>query len=831
LRNIKNQSEMKKILLFLTLPMLSASLCQAQQPDSWIRINQLGYLPGDVKVAVYISETAAVPQEFSIIDVFTGDTAFVSRSISVEKGYGKMKTACRLDFSGFRKLGAYRIAAREALSPIFPIDPCTYDGTTDYLLRYMRQQRCGFNPYLRDSCHTKDGYIVWSGDPKQDSTWIDVTGGWHDAGDCLQYTTTSANSIYLMTLANEDSRDDYQANGLPGHNGIPDIVDEIKWGLDWMVKMNPEDSVMYNQIADDRDHIGMRLPHDDTADYGWGPNNGRPVYRVTGKPQQRGKHGGMNISTGAASIAGKFASDFAFGASAVRKYYPEFADMIAKKAVSAYEYGRAHPGFSQTASVVSPYIYEESDWADDMELAAVSLWKLTGDSKYLAQAIEYGKMQPLKPWIGADTARHYQWYPFANLAHSYIDDFRPYRHEALDLIARKSADDAFRHGIPYVWCSNNFSAAALDQMLAFGSSDKQLEASFRDWLFGCNPWGTSMIVGLPAYGDYPDQPHSSLLYCGVGRPDGGLVDGPVYSTIFNSLEGVRVDGGNDYAEFQPDRMVYHDSMHDYSTNEPTLDGTAAVFYPLAVFQNEGRLQRTVFNATKNPFFDGASIDRNVYEDGAIVKSDTTKKHITLIFTAADKHDGESKILKVLKKEHIRGYFFFTGEFYEKFPETVQHIRREGHYVGSHSYGHLLYMPWEDRDSMLVTREQFDQDMFKSYKLIREAGIDDSLKLFVPPYEYYNENISSWARQIGLHLINYTPGSGTNGDYTTPDMDSYKSSKQIYDRLMKLEKKQRNGLNGYILLIHFGTDDARTDKFYDRYLEKTIRELKHRGYTF
>ena len=63
------------------------------------------------------------------------------------------------------------------------------------------------------------------------------------------------------------------------------------------------------------------------------------------------------------------------------------------------------------------------------------------------------------------------------------------------------------------------------------------------------------------------------------------------------------------------------------------------------------------------------------------------------------------------------------------------------------------------------------------------------------------------------------------------MDSYKSSKQIYDRLMKLEKKQRNGLNGYILLIHFGTDDARTDKFYDRYLEKTIRELKHRGYTF
>ena len=72
---------------------------------------------------------------------------------------------------------------------------------------------------------------------------------------------------------------------------------------------------------------------------------------------------------------------------------------------------------------------------------------------------------------------------------------------------------------------------------------------------------------------------------GVGNTTGGLVDGPVYSSIFNSLIGVTLDGlpgkpGEDYARFQPDLMVYHDAIGDYSTNEPTMDGTASLTYLL-----------------------------------------------------------------------------------------------------------------------------------------------------------------------------------------------------------------------------------------------------------
>lgn len=123
--------------------------------------------------------------------------------------------------------------------------------------------------------------------------------------------------------------DAYNAAGLPEANGIPDIVDEIKWGLDWLNRMNPAPGELYNQIADDRDHAGMRLPNKDEVDYGYGPGKGRPVYFCSGEPQVRGKF--TNATTGVASTAGKFAACFALGARILKEFYPEFAAEIGKK--------------------------------------------------------------------------------------------------------------------------------------------------------------------------------------------------------------------------------------------------------------------------------------------------------------------------------------------------------------------------------------------------------------------------------------------------------------------------------------------------------------------
>ena len=140
------------------------------------------------------------------------------------------------------------------------------------------------------------------------------------------------------------------------------------------------------------------------------------------------------------------------------------------------------------------------------------------------------------------------------------------------------------------------------------------------------------------------------------------------------------------------------------------------------------------------------------------------------------------------------------------------------------------MPWENPDSLLVTREEFEADMMKSYDLMRKAGIEyKDAPLYIPPYEYYNKEISSWAKSMGIQVVNYTPGTASNADYTTPDMKNYRSSQSIYDQIMALEKKE--GLNGHLMLIHFGTHDDRTDKFYNGYMEKMIKTLKRKGYTF
>lgn len=821
--------------------LLTATLILISLPvsaDQWIRINHLGYLPQSKKVAVFISEEQVEIKDYSLIDLFTGETIQTYPAPQASGRIGKMKSTYRLDFSDFNRPGTYYLKAGKAQSPHFPINNQVYHGTADYLLNYMRQQRCGYNPYLKDSCHVHDGYIVYH--PTKTGQHLDVRGGWHDATDYLQYTTTSANAIYQMMFAyvqNPKSFGDaYDAAGHSGANGIPDIVDEIKWGLDWLNRMNPAKGELYNQIADDRDHAGMRLPNKDTVNYGYGAGNGRPVYFCNGEPQVRGKH--LNATTGVASTAGKFASCFALGAQVLKEFYPEFAKEIAAKADDAYQEGIKKPGTCQTASVKSPYIYEEDNWVDDMELGAMELYKSTGKNHYLEQAIEYGRREPMTPWMGADSARHYQWYPFMNMGHYWLaktagnprinQEFIRNIRTGIQRTYEKATENPFLHGIPYIWCSNNLTTAMLTQCrlyreLTGDNTYEEMEASLRDWLFGCNPWGTSMIVELPLSGDYPVQPHSSLLFMGAGNTTGGLVDGPVYRSIFENLRGVNMQGiagvpGQDYERFQPDRMVYHDAIHDYSTNEPTMDGTACLTYYLSALQKEGMQQAQ----TKE--------DKNVYSNGGIVRTDPTKKQITLVFTAADKADGAEAIISTLKKQDIQGGFFFTGEFYEKFPEVIRRLKTEGHYIGSHSYGHLLYSPWGNRDSLLVTRKEFEDDMLKSYEVMRTFGITyNDAPLYIPPYEYYNKQIAAWAKNMGIQIVNFTPGTGSNADYTTPDMKNYKSSKEIYDKILLTEATE--GLNGHLMLIHFGTDARRTDKFYKDYLEKLIIKLKKKGYHF
>lgn len=228
---------------------------------------------------------------------------------------------------------------------------------------------------------------------------------------------------------------------------------------------------------------------------------------------------------------------------------------------------------------------------------------------------------------------------------------------------------------------------------------------------------------------------------------------------------------------------------------------------------------------------GPKAEHQTVSQGGIIRGDSTIKALTLVFTAHDHADGADSIISVLGRHGIKGAFFFTGLFYDSFPDVVKRLQAQGHYMGSHSDGHLLYMPWEDRDSLLVSKQEFVEDMESCYSRMADFGITkDTAPVFIPPYEYYNDSISAWAREIGLQLVNYTPGTWSNADYTTPDMGSkYRPSSEIYQRILSFE--DTDGLNGHMMLIHFGTDTARTDKYYEHYLDSTIVALQARGYRF
>lgn len=826
---------MKKIIVLTRVLVLLAICVTAAGQDSlqWIRINQLGYAPGGNKAAVWVTreKNTGAPVSFELISKQSGQTVFTGKPGMDMGAYGPFSHGCRLNFTGYTQPGSYYIKAGAAVSPVFTIGTDVYNGAAGFCLQYLRQQRSGFNPFLKDSCHTHDGFTLYA--PVPDGTHIDVSGGWHDASDYLQYVTTSANAAYHLLAAARDFpavfTDTQQANGLDGANGLSDVLDEARWGLDWLLKMHPSASWLFNQLGDDRDHRGgMRIPKEDTNLYAHGLE--RPVYFCTGEPQGLFKF--KNRTTGVASTAGKFASAFALGAGLWQQRDTGYAALLRSKALSAFALGLAKPGACQTAPGVSPYFYEEDNWADDMELASATLESLTGKPSYTKLALGYAQQEPVTPWLGKDTARHYQWYPFINPGHYELAKqlkgkqkatILAYYREGIERVWQKAKQNVFYRGIPFIWCSNNLTAAFAIQcywyrQLSGDNRYLELEQACFDWLFGCNPWGTGMVYGLPAWGDTPADPHSAFSHLKHYPLNGALVDGPVYTSIYKNLLGIHLSKEDSYAPFQSELAVYHDDYGDYSTNEPTMDGTAVLVYLLAAREAE----------TKNQ-------DANAVQTshGGIIRGNTQKKNLALVFTADEFAEGLPVIRKTLHEEKIPASFFFTGRLYRQpvFRQQIQQLYRDGHYLGPHSNSHLLYCDWNKRDSLLVTRQQFGTDLDSNWQAMHALGVDAFRhRYFIPPYEWYNDTIAAWAKQQGFTLFNFTPGIGTNADYTYPGMPSYKTSAEIFSRLQQAEQQLPGHLNGAILLLHAGTDARREDKLYN-HLHQLIRYLEQKGYSF
>ncbi len=265
-------------------------------------------------------------------------------------------------------------------------------------------------------------------------------------------------------------------------------------------------------------------------------------------------------------------------------------------------------------------------------------------------------------------------------------------------------------------------------------------------------------------------------------------------------------------------------------------------------------------------------------DGGIVRGPKARKAIALAFTGHEFAEGSETILDELTKHQAKASFFFTGDFMRNpnFESLIQRIIHGNHLLGPHSDKHLLYCSWDTDRKTLVTEEQFSQDLESNRHKIQVAinrldekkqgkavdpavleafkrryGIEGSVSgrlsdsnqvvharqeyvpgyyYFLPAYEHYNRQIADWASELGMELINYTPGTRSNADYTGEADKNFVSSQAIFDSILKKEREDPNGLNGFILLLHIGSGPGRADKFHTRFGE-LLDVLAAKGYQF
>ena len=587
----------------------------AQADEIFLRANQVGYAPHGMKIAIVFSKSV-LPGSFVLEDAATQTIFFRGKTKPLpDVTWGSFAQHAELDFTPFAKPGRYALRVGGAKSLPFTIGGDAVAALPDQLLEFMRQQRCGSNPWLGTNCHQLDGRTAYG--PLPSGTPLDARGGWHDAGDLLKYLLTSGNATAQMLLAyqlsiqssvfsiqNSAGRQRDAANaklntahcilnsdrcnalGQPAANGLPDLLDEARWGLDWLLKLHPAPDQLYHQVADDRDHAGWRLPHEEITDYGWGKGGARVVYFADGQPQGLLQY--KSVSTGVANLAGRYAAAMAL-AYQIWKDDPQqraFAARCLQAGREVYELGRAKEGVQQGNSYKAPYRYEETTWADDMEWGAAELFRATGEKRFLAEAKHYATLAADEGWMGREQTGHYQFYPYVNAGHFRLYDLvdrqfkktlAGYYRAGIERCVRAGDKNPYRIGVPFIWCSNNLVAALVTQCDFYErmTGDRRYHAfaaKQRDWLLGRNPWGTTMFTQIGSV--FPKDVHLMTVQLAKRPVRGGLVDGPVYDRIFKSLKGVTITEPDPLAAFQG-AAVFHDDVKDYSTDEPTMDGTAS----------------------------------------------------------------------------------------------------------------------------------------------------------------------------------------------------------------------------------------------------------------
>lgn len=242
---------MKKLAFLLAAP----ALVGAAEPIA-VHVNQLGYLPGAPKRAV-VASPAAAPLPWRLLDgagraVARGETR-VAGDDAASGDHVHL-----VDFGAVRAPGQYRLSVGGTTTRPFPIGPTVYNPLARAALNFFYQQRAGTPiearhaggpQWARAAGHPKEVAPCFSGLDQRGTMWpgcpyrLDVTGGWYDAGDHGKYVVNGGISLWTLLNLHEVLRPfpDGSAMLPKAGNGVPDLLDEARWEMEFLLSMQVPD--------------------------------------------------------------------------------------------------------------------------------------------------------------------------------------------------------------------------------------------------------------------------------------------------------------------------------------------------------------------------------------------------------------------------------------------------------------------------------------------------------------------------------------------------------------------------------------------------------------
>ena len=517
----------------------------------FIRSNQVGFLPNEKKSAIVLTNDRINDDSFTICKVNTDEIVFKNSIGSPVGKYGRFSNCYKLNFSSLSVEGIFYIKIENEKSFKFSIGNYLYNDIVDSLLIFFKIQRCGFNsPLLHDFCHYYDATNLIL-DGKELNEKKDMTGGWHDAGDYVKFLNTTAYAAYTLLFSYDfdNSKFNFDIN----NDHFPDILEEAKIGVDWMIKANYKNSMFVTQIQDLRDHDqGWRLPENDNL------TSDRPGFLGIGK-----------------NLVGIYSAVMALAYRIFNKFpgYEEFANNCLTLAENFYSIREKVPDLDKSISGN----YQDTKFYGKLALAAIELYLSTNNIRYLENAKLYANKAGSDYWWSWGDISSYADYRLAKIDSS----FRKYIFNDLQHFSQTSKENLFGEAISDTWGSNSANLGISLQSILWhdltgDTTFSYLSLAQRDYLLGKNPWGISFIYNIGS--DYAKHFHSQVAYFNNGRLTGAIAAGPISK---NKLDQYNIEYENPmdkYEIFQTKNSYYRDDRMDYITNEPTITANATAIF-------------------------------------------------------------------------------------------------------------------------------------------------------------------------------------------------------------------------------------------------------------